>query len=399
MNKTMCKRMMAMAAAAMLLLGLIGCGSGNTDSGSGDTIRVGMLGPFTGDAAVYGMAVRNGVELYMNQYNEQGGVNGKKVEMFFYDQKGDSTESITVFSRMVEQDGITALIGDVLTDNTIAVVGEAYPLNMPMITASATAVAVTYDEKTDTVYNNVFRTCFIDPFQGEKMASFASEVLGAKTAAVIYKNGNDYSVGLKDAFVKKCAELGIEVVDEEGYAAGDVDFKAQLTNIMGKNPDVVFCPNYYEDDGLIVSQAREIGLTATFLGGDGWAGVKKYASAEDLEGSYYCSAYASGTEEVAAFEQAYVEVYGEDTLSMFAALGYDAAMCMCRGLEAAEATGYEQGSEEYKQAVIDGIRTGCGELVGITSPTGYTFDAHNNPIKAAVIMKLAGGEEVYDQTY
>lgn len=398
MKRTVCTRMMAMAAAFMLLLGLIGCG-GNSQKKADDTIRVGMMGPFTGDAAVYGLAVRNGVELYMNQYNEKGGVNGKKIEMFFYDQKGDSTESITAFSRMVEQDGITALIGDVLTGNTIAVVGEAYPLNMPMITASATAAEVTYDAKTDTVYSNVFRTCFIDPFQGQKMASFAYEKLGVKTAAVIFENGNDYAVGLKDAFVDECGKLGIEIVDEEGYADGDVDFKAQLTNIMSKNPDVVFCPNYYEDDGLIISQAREIGLDVTFLGGDGWAGVAKYASAEDLEGSYYCSAYAAGTEQVAAFEEAYAEAYGKDTLSMFAALGYDAAMCMCKGLEAAEASGYEQGSEEYKQAVIDGIRTGCSELAGITSPTGYTFDEHNNPIKAAVIMKLAGGKEVYDQTY
>lgn len=391
--------MMAMVAVCMLLLGLIGCGSNNQKSGESDTIKVGMLGPFTGDAAVYGLAVRNGVELYMNQYNEQGGVNGKKVEMFFYDQKGDSTESITVFSRMVEQDGITALIGDVLTGNTIAVVGEAYPLNMPMITASATAAEVTYDAKTGTVYSNVFRTCFIDPFQGQKMASFAYEKLGVKTAAVIFENGNDYAVGLKDAFVAECQKLGIEIVDEEGYADGDVDFKAQLTNMMSKNPDVVFCPNYYEDDGLIISQAREIGFDVTFLGGDGWAGVNKYATAEDLEGSYYCSAYAAGTEQVTAFEEAYVATYGKDTLSMFAALGYDAAMCMCRGLEAAEASGYEQGSAEYKQAVIDGIRNGCGDLAGVTSPTGYSFDEYNNPIKAAVIMKLVNGEEVYDQTY
>ena len=397
------KRVMAMAAALMMLMSFMACSKGS-DGGSqaakdADTIKVGMLGPFTGDNAVYGLAVRNGVELYMNQYNEKGGVNGKKIQMFFYDQKGDSTEAITVFSRMVEQDGITALIGDVLTGNTIAVAGEAYPIHMPMITASATAEAVTYDAATDTVYDNVFRTCFTDPFQGEKMASFAYEKLGAKTAAAIYKNGDDYSVGLKDAFVKKCQELGIEVVDQEGYAAGDMDFKAQLTNIHAKNPDVIFCPNYYEDDGLIVSQAREIGLTATFLGGDGWAGVKNYASAENLEGSYYCSAYASGTPEVAAFEEAYIAAYGKDSLNMFAALGYDAAMCMARALEEAEKTGEVPGSEAYKQAVIDGIRNSCGDLAGITSPSGYSFDEHNNPIKDAVIMHLENGEEVFGQNY
>ena len=162
---------------------------------------------------------------------------------------------------------------------------------------------------------------------------------------------------------------------------------------------MIFCPNYYEDDGLIVSQAREIGLTATFLGGDGWAGVKNYASAENLEGSYYCSAYASGTPEVAAFEEAYIAAYGKDTLNMFAALGYDAAMCMARALEEAEKTGEVPGSEAYKQAVIDGIRNSCGDLAGITSPSGYSFDEHNNPIKDAVIMHLENGEEVFSQNY
>ncbi|MPN16606.1 hypothetical protein SDC9_163951 [bioreactor metagenome] len=166
---------------------------------------------------------------------------------------------------MVDE-GITALIGDVLTGNTIAVVGEAYPINMPMITASATAAAVTYDADTDTVYTNVFRTCFIDPFQGEKMAQYAAEKLGAKTAAVLTMTGDDYSVGLADAFKAKCAEVGVSIVADEGYSKGDVDFKSQLTNILGAAPDVVFCPNYYQDDGMIVTQARELGLTATFLG-------------------------------------------------------------------------------------------------------------------------------------
>ena len=370
-----------------------------TQAASGETIKVGILGPHTGDYAVYGLAVKNGAQLYIDQVNAAGGINGKKIETVVYDNKGDSTEAITAFTRMVD-DGITALIGDVLSGNTIAVVGEANPINMPMITASATAVGVTYNADTDTVYTNVFRTCFIDPFQGEKMAQYASEKLGAKTAAVLTMTGDDYSVGLADAFKAKCAEVGITVVADEGYSKGDVDFKAQLTNILASAPDVIFCPNYYQDDGMIVTQARELGLTSTFLGGDGWAGVSAYASAADLEGSYFCSAYAPGsTDAVKKFEADYTAAYGADTLNMFAATAYDAAMVLVAALTKAEASGAAAGSDEYKQAVIDAIKTEGPSVVGITSETGYTFDDHNNPIKSAVIMTITGGVETFKEMY
>ena len=370
-----------------------------TQAASGETIKVGILGPHTGDYAVYGLAVKNGAQLYIDQVNAAGGINGKKIETVVYDNKGDSTEAITAFTRMVD-DGITALIGDVLSGNTIAVVGEANPINMPMITASATAVGVTYNADTDTVYTNVFRSCFIDPFQGEKMAQYASEKLGAKTAAVLTMTGDDYSVGLADAFKAKCAEVGITVVADEGYSKGDVDFKAQLTNILASAPDVIFCPNYYQDDGMIVTQARELGLTSTFLGGDGWAGVSAYASAADLEGSYFCSAYAPGsTDAVKKFEADYTAAYGADTLNMFAATAYDAAQILVAALTKAEASGAATGSDEYKQAVIDAIKTEGPSVVGITSETGYTFDDHNNPIKSAVIMTITGGVETFKEMY
>lgn len=381
--------------ACMAAMVFAGCGK----SGDSDTIKVGMLGPYTGDYAVYGLAVRNGAQLYIDQVNANGGINGKQIEVIAYDNKGDSAEAVTAFNKMVDE-GITALIGDVLTGNTIAVVAEANPINMPMITASATAAEVTYNSETGTLYSNVFRTCFIDPFQGEKMAQYAAEVLGAKSAAVICQTGNDYSEGLADAFRQKCAELGVSVVADEGYSKGDVDFRSQLTNIAAAAPDVVFCPNYYQDDGLIVTQAREVGLTAPFLGGDGWAGVKDYASAEDLEGCLYCSAYAPGSSDaVKAFEAAYTEKYGADSLNMFAATAYDAAMVLCAALTKAEATGEQPGSDAYKQAVIDGIKSEGPSVVGVTSETGYTFDEYNNPVKEAVIMTVQNGEEVFKQMY
>ena len=166
---------------------------------SGEPIKVGLVGCHTGDYAVYGLAVRNGAMLYIDQVNAAGGINGKQIETIVYDNKGDTTEAVTAFSREVDE-GITAFIGDVLTAQTIAIAGEANAINMPMITASATAEAVTVDETTGEVLTNVFRTCFIDPFQGEKMAAYAAEVLGAKTAAMIVNTSDAYSVGLANAF-------------------------------------------------------------------------------------------------------------------------------------------------------------------------------------------------------
>ncbi|MBR4394941.1 MAG: ABC transporter substrate-binding protein [Eubacteriaceae bacterium] len=391
------KKLLAAVLAAMMLFSFAACGGGGGKEEG--TIKVGILGPHTGDLAVYGLAVRYGAEMYFNKVNEAGGVNGKKVEVVVYDDQGDSTMAVTGFTSLVDS-GIVALVGEVTTGNCRAVVDEAYPINMPMVTASATATSITYDEDTKTVFSNVFRTCFIDAYQGSKMADFAFNELGAKTAAVFYLSGDDYTQGLAQAFVDKCVENGMNVVAQEAFSSGDVDFNAQLTKIMKAAPDVVFLPNYYEDDGMIVTQARKLGLTCTLLGGDGWAGIEKYASAADLEGCFYASAYAAGsTPELKAFEDEFKATYSEDYLNTFAATAYDAAMVVCAGLEAAEKSGAEVGSDDYKKAVIDGIRTGSGSVKGLTSPSGYSFDEFNNPEKDVVIITLKDGVPTYHMNY
>ena len=146
------------------------------------------------------------------------------------------------FTKMVDQ-GITALVGDVTTAPTLAVAAESADYNMPMVTASATAEAVTYDAETDTVNGNVFRACFTDPFQGVKMADYAYEKLGYTKAAVIFLKGKDYNEGLAENFAKEFEAKGGTVVDQESYSEGDVDFKTQLTSILGKKPrDGVLTP-------------------------------------------------------------------------------------------------------------------------------------------------------------
>ena len=391
------KKLLCMVLAlAMTVACFAGC-AGKAPAAE-EAIKVGMVGCYTGDYAVYGDAVKKGAELYFNQYNEKGGVNGQKIEIIAYDNKGDSAETVNAFTRLVDE-GVTAVLGAVLTGNTLAVVGEAYPINMPVVTASATADAVTYDAETDTVYTNVYRTCFIDPFQGEKMAAYAIEKMGAKTASLLVETGNDYAVGVAAAFTAKFTELGGTVLSQEGYATGAVDFKPQLTNIAGQNPDMVFCPNYYEDDGMIITQAREIGMACPFVGSDGFGGIAGYASAEDLEGTVYCSGYAPGsTDAVKKFEEDFKAAYGEDVPNMFAPLAYDAAMLICAALEKVEAEcEAAPASDEYKQAIIDAIKVVGPEISGITSGSGYNFDEYNNPEKEAVIMELVGGVETFKE--
>ena len=214
-------RVLSLALAAVMTVSLFaGCNgsSGSGTAGSSGSIKVGLLAPATGEVAEYGIAVSNGVQLYISEINAKGGVNGKQIELVTYDEEGNEAKALTGYSSLVDQ-GVTAIIGDVTTAPTAAVVVESQQDNMPMITASATAEKITckLDDNGNvvSVYKNMFRSCFIDPFQGEKMASFASEKLSAKTAAVLYNSGSDYSVGLYKAFVAKAKELGLEVVAEE----------------------------------------------------------------------------------------------------------------------------------------------------------------------------------------
>ena len=402
--KNMISRRNFLAAAGVVAAAgvLTACGGSSSTAAStagstaaaatGDTIKVGVMGPLSGNVSVYGQAVVNGATLYLKQVNANGGINGKQIEILTEDEQGDATQAVNCFTKMVDE-GMTALIGDVTTTPTLAVAAESADYNMPMVTASATAEAVTYDAETDTVNENVFRATFTDPFQGIKMADYAYQKLGYTQAAVIYLKGADYNEGLAENFVKEFESLGGTIVDQETYADGDVDFKTQLTTILGKNPQVVFCPNYYQDVGQILAQAESIGLTVPFLGGDGWDGLEGYATADQLKDAYFCANYAKGSN--TEFESAYKEKYGEDYPNGFAPLGYDAAMTVVYGLQAAEDAGLEAGTDEYKQAVIDAIAS--GSIDGITGT--FTFDEHHNPVKQTAILCFDGATPVLKEMF
>ena len=417
MKKAM--KLVSLVLAVVMLLGcLAACSSksattdltASTDTASTDTaasdsseassdggeIVIALISNTTGDYAQYGQPVRDGAMLYINQLNANGGINGKQVKVLEYDDKGDGVEAVNAYNLACDN-GITAVFGATLTGPTIALADATYEDNMPQITASATATGVTVMEDTGEVRTNVFRACFIDPYQGKKMADYAVEKLSAKTAAIFYQTGSDYSEGLMNAFAEEAKAIGLEIVDTEAFAEGDKDFKAQMTNIAAAAPDVVFAPIYYAEAGLAITAARAAGCTATFMGGDGFGSVKNYASADDLEGSVYCSGYAPGTDSVKQFEEDYKAAYNVDEIpNMFAPLAYDAAMLLCEGLKAAEAQGLTAGTDEYKQAVIDAIKTMDG-TEGITG--SYAFDEFNNPIKPVAIIELTGGNEVYQEMF
>ena len=369
------------SAAVLAALGLVGCG-GNGGGSDDGTIKVGIMGPHTGDNSSYGLACLNGAQLYFKQLNADGGINGKEIAPVVYDEKGDATEAVNAYNRLVQEDGVTGIVGDVTTGPTIAVAKASVADNMPCVTPSATAADVV------THGSNYFRACVTDPEQGRVMANFAVE-RGYKNVATLYLSGSDYSEGVNEAFCEEAEAQGITITSQQSYSEGDVDFNTQLTNIINTNPDAILVPNYYQDDGMIVNQARAQGYDKVFLGVDGWSGIyggsENYADAANLHDCYYCCAFSSSNESEAAtkFVADYEAEYGE-TPTNFCALGYDAAMVLAGGLTAAEEAGLEPGSEEYKQAVIDGIADGTVE--GVTGSIAY--EGTGDPVKSSLIISF-----------
>ena len=388
------KRFLAMVlAAAMMLTAMVGCGNGNTQDGgnannagaTGDTIKIGGLAPLTGDVSVYGVAVDNGVKMAVEEINADGGVLGKQIEYIVYDEKGDATEAVNAYNKLVQSDNVVAIVGDVTSKPTLAVAQQAAKDKIPLITASGTAENITQAGE------NIFRACFIDPFQGELMASYASKKLEKKTAAIIYNISDDYSKGLYEAFEAAAGDLGIEVVQVEVYGKGTVDFKAQLTNIKSKNPDVIFLPVYYQDVALIAVQAKELGIEAQFLGADGWDGVIGQVDESNMDavnGAYFCSQYSAQSDDpnLQAFLSKYKETYGMDA-SQFAVLGYDAMKMLAQAISEAGST--DSAAITSAMAAID-----------FTGLTGHmTFDENRNPVKSAAITQIDNGEYKFIEYY
>lgn len=384
------KRVALMLVLIMVMMTLAACGGGSDDSSdqaadSGDVIKIGATGPYTGETAMYGVACKEGMELAEKEINENGGVNGKKIKIVFYDTKGDTTETVNAYNRLRDQDEVVGFIGSVLTGESNAIKDLIKQDNMPTIAPTATGNDVTEGVP------NFFRVCYYDNYQGGAAANYASKEapdgLGAKSAAMLVSKGNTYSEGLAGAFKETFEKNGGEVVIEESYAKADKDFSAQLTKIKEANPDVIYIPDYYSTVGVILQKAKDMGMDIPCLGGDGWDSIQE-EYADVAQGYVFTNHYAadSPNENVKKFTENYNEAYGKAPAS-FSALGYDAVYAMANAI-------IEAGSTDA-QAIVSAIQT--MKVTGITGE--FTFDEEGNPKgKEVTIIQVDNGELKYVTT-
>jgi branched-chain amino acid transport system substrate-binding protein len=342
-------------------------------------IKLGGVGPVTGEAATFGASTKNGMDMALAEWNAKGGVNGKQIKMAFADDKGDPAEAATVFTKLIEQDKSVAIVGTVMSKCSLAGAPICQNAKIPMISTSSTNPKVTQ------VGDYIYRVCFIDPFQGTVGAVFAFNDLKAKKAACIFDVGNDYTKGLSEFFKAKFSALGGQVVGYEGHATGTTDFKAQLTKVLAANPDVLYVSDYYNDVALIAKQARELGFKGPLLGGDGWDSPKLVeVGGAAVEGCFFTNHYSQDDTNpmVQDFVKSYKAKYGA-VPDALAALGYDATNVM---LDAIKRAGKTDGA-----AIKDAM-----SKTDLQTVTGHVkFDADRNPVKSAVIIEIKGGKQVF----
>jgi branched-chain amino acid transport system substrate-binding protein len=349
-------------------------------------IVLGHVGSMTGQEATFGDSTDKGIRLAVEEVNARGGIKGKQLDVKTYDDQGKPEEAAVAATRLVTQDKVTVLLGEVASSRSLAMAPIAEANKVPMISNASTNPKVTKDGDKTRPY--VFRVCFIDPFQGTVMAKFAKEK-GIKKVAILRDVGNAYSVGLADYFLSKFKELGGTIVNDQSYKAGDQDFKAQLTAIKAKGPEAIYIPGYYTDVALIARQAKELGLKVPLMGGDGWDSAKLFEiGGPAIEGSYYSNHYSPDdpSPRIQEFIKKYQARYGSVPDSM-AATGFDAAMVAADAIHRAkDVTG-----EAIAAAIAD-----TKSFPGVTGT--ISLDADHNAVKPAVVLEVKGGKAVYVAT-
>ncbi len=377
------KKVATAALSAMVLASVMsGCGGDKkNDAAAGDTIKVGASFELTGNVANYGKAILSGAKMAIDEVNEKGGVNGKKLTLVESDNKSEPSESGNSVTKLVTQDKVVAIIGPATSGCVAASAPITTANKVPQIAPSATAPAITMDN--GKVRDYMFRACFIDPFQGQVMAQFADNTLKVKNVAILYDSSSDYSKGLADVFQKTLESKGGAVVAKEAFLSKDLDFKAALTKIKATNPEAIYVPGYYEEVSKIIKQAREIGINVPLLGSDGWESPKlaEIAGKDALHDCYYVSAFSAQDQDpsVQKFIKDYKAKYQKDP-DIFAMQGYNAGLVLADALKRSNnATG-----EKLAKAIAEtkDLPIASGKL---------TYDANHNPIMSALIISLDGG--------
>ncbi|HSV73388.1 MAG TPA: ABC transporter substrate-binding protein [Chthonomonadales bacterium] len=352
-----------------------------------DEILVGHFTPLTGTTSTFGISTHRGVQLAIDEVNAAGGVNGKRIRLVTEDTASKPDVARTVVTKLVTQDRVVAVLGEVASTRSLAAAPVCQSHQVPMISPASTNVEVT--RKGD----YIFRVCFTDDFQGAVQAHFAWDQ-GWRRAAIFRDIKNDYSVALADSFAATFRRLGGEIVGEQSYQEGDADFKAQLNSLKALRPDVLLVPGYYSEVGTIARHARQIGLTAPLLGGDGWDSPTLVAGAGGpggaLEGSAFTNHHFStelDSPHVQAFINSFTTRYGSKPDSL-AALGYDAAKLLASAMQRAKA--------------LDGpsLRDAIAQTRDFPGVTGMiTIDANRNARKDALILQVVGERFTVKRAY
>ena len=353
-------------AGCAAVLALASCSK--SESGA---IKIGSIGPLSGGVAVYGVECKNGIDLAVEEINAAGGVNGQQFVVVAEDDEGNPEKSVSAYKKLTTKDGVKLIVGSLTSGCTQAITQLAQAQKVVQIAPAATAPAIT------DAGNFIFRTCFIDPFQGTVGGKFSYETLGSRNAAILYDIQNDYSVGLTENFEAMFVQLGGTIVAKESYATGDKDFNAQLTKIKNANPDVVYLPDYYGTVALIAKQLRAQGIDTPIVGADGWDGLTNENAGDEVLNGFYSNHYAIDSTEPAVqqFVSSFQTKYGKAP-NAFAALGYDSVYLLKSAIERA-------GSADA-QVVRTALEATDGDFV-----TGHlTFDEKRNPIKSAVMLEV-----------
>ncbi len=382
------RKMVAMVCATSLLaISLGGCGGGEKKPDAAGTIRLGVNAEMTGPVATFGISSTNAMKLAVKQVNAKGGVNGKKIELVFADNKSEPSEAAAAMTKLLTQDKVSAVLGPLISATSLACTKIVQDNKIPMLSPSATNPNVTVIN--GKVQDYVFRSCFIDPFMGSIMADFASKSLKAKTAAVYTDSSSDFSKGLGQVFEETFIKHGGKIVSKESFLAKDTDFKATLTKIKATNPDTIFLPAYYQEVGMIVKQARELDMKVAFIGVDGWDSPKLFeiGGAKALNNTYYSAHFSTDDKDqnVQNFVKAYQAEYKQmpDTQ---AALGYDCVLVMVDAIKRAG------GTDPVK------LKDALASTKNLQVATGIiTMDQFHNPIKGAVINENIDGKVMFKE--
>jgi branched-chain amino acid transport system substrate-binding protein len=338
--------------AAVLLAGAAACErKSDSATDTGGDIVIGMYGSLTGDGGSFGLSSKDGTELAVDEINAAGGVlDGRKLTLLIEDDQSKPEEATNAVTKLITQDKVVAVLGEVASRRTLAAAPVAQRYQIPLITPAST------NERVTKVGNYIFRVCFIDPFQGEVLAKFAYNDLKVRKVAILKDITQDYSVGLTDSVALNFAKLGGTVLPPVSYSGADADFKAVLTQIRSEKPDAIFATGYYSEAGIIVRQARELGMKMPILGGDGWVGDALANGREALNNTYISNHYSGDNPApiVQNFVTAYRKRFNKEP-DAIAALAYDAVKVLADAMNRAKSTEGPKVRDALAKADVAGV--------------------------------------------